>query len=194
LSDGINQEHQEITLPLIDFSSKFSLVKSQEARRKFIFDILCDIAKETVKVNSKKETQVSRGLLIVYGKFDRNENKVYGMMQLHKSSSDDSVMWIQDKKFKDFLIEKSEHSDGAIVINHDGLVLGTDIWLFVTDPFFSLEEECATRHLSAMSFSKRDDVIAIYALSEETSKVRMYVDGKRAELYDPSNTNSTNVM
>jgi len=184
----IERSQSEARKDFIDFSPKFSLVKANETRCKRIFELLCDISKETVKNKSKGLGK--RGLLLSYGKFDKNNNIVYGMVQLNKKQTNDNVMWIQDKKFKDFLIEKSETSDGAIIINHDGLVLGTDINLTVDNPIASIEDECATRHLTAMSFSEREDVISTFTLSEETSKVRVYIHGKREELFDPYNSPS----
>jgi len=178
----------------IDFSSKFALVKQKEKRSKRIYEVMCEIATEIVAPSKKKKKDDAeltvapkQGLLIAYGKFDRNNNVVDGMVQMKSVKSEqDVICWIQDEKIKEYLISKSENADGAIIVNHDGLVLASNIYLRVDYPTVELEEETATRHLTAMSFSKRDDVIATFTLSEETSKVRMYVDGKRQELFDPT--------
>lgn len=175
-------------IPSIDFTSKFSLVKTNEKRSKHIYDILCEISHNTHQKKEKGDL-VKRGLLLVFGKFDKNSYIVQGMVQLQNKNNDDNILWIQDNNFQDFLIEESEKGDGAVVINHDGLVLATQVYLLVDNPLVKIEEECATRHLTAMSFSLREDVIATFTLSEETCKVRKYVDGKRQELYDPANTN-----
>ena len=71
-------------------------------------------------------------------------------------------------------------------MNHNGQILGTGIYLTVDDPSLDIPDGTGTRHISAASFSVRDDVIATFTLSEETLAVRMWKDGAFTEQYRPN--------
>ena len=75
--------------------------------------------------------------------------------------------------------------DGAIIINHSGQILGTGVYLIVDKPTLDIPDGTGTRHISAASFSTRDDVIAVFTLSEESATVRMWKKGAFVEQYKP---------
>ncbi len=78
-----------------------------------------------------------------------------------------------------------EGSDGAIIINQSGQIIGSKVYLTVDQPSLDIPEGTGTRHISAASFSMRPDVEAVFTLSEETLTVRQWRDGHFTDQFDP---------
>ncbi len=164
--------------PYIDYSFQFNLAR--ERTEKKIFSYMCDLAKKLL------ETKRKLGLLVVLGTFDRySDYSVPGMRQLGKNTIQKyiNVAFGQFETDIEKIFESKE--DGAIIINHNGQILGTGIYLTVDHPSLEIPEGAGTRHISAASFSTRDDVISTFTLSEETLTVRLWKDGAFTEQYGP---------
>ena len=79
-----------------------------------------------------------------------------------------------------------EGSDGAIIVNRNGQIIGSRIYLVVDDSSLDVPDGCGTRHISAASFSTREDITAVFTLSEETSVVRTWKKGAFVEQFNPA--------
>jgi len=164
--------------PCVDYSFQFNMARERAEKR--IFNLMCALSKKLF------ETQTRIGLLIVLGTFDRYPDySVPGMRQLGKNTIQKyiNIAFGQFEIETEKLFETGE--DGAIIINHNGQVIGTGIYLTVENPSLDIPEGAGTRHISAASFSTRDDVIATFTLSEENLTVRMWKDGAFTEQYCP---------
>ena len=86
-------------------------------------------------------------------------------------------------------IEKllKENYDGAFVVNLTGQILGAKIYLSVDYPSLEVPEGSGTRHITAASFSKKDNIIGVYTLSEENLTVRKWKDGVFVDQFFPEN-------
>ena len=156
-----------------DFSFQFSAAREHQKVEKKVFNILCEISKE----DKKRSTKL--GILVVFGIFDTSkEYVVSGMRQIGINPSSPSFKDDVSDLFRD-------GSDGAIVINRNGQIIGSKVYLIVDNPSLEVPDGCGTRHISAASFSERDDVIAVFTLSEETSVVRTWKDGSFTDQFDP---------
>lgn len=166
---------EENQIPTADFSYQVNL--SREKVEKKIFTMLCKI---TDKLTREKQ---NRGALIVFGEFGSNVNGMrrFGPGRIEKylnvvnANSEQSIMEIFESG-----------KDGAVIIDDSGQLLGTGIYLTVDNPNLDIPEGTGTRHISAASFSKREDVIATLTMSEETGVVRMWKEGAFTEQYDPN--------
>jgi DNA integrity scanning protein DisA with diadenylate cyclase activity len=99
----------------------------------------------------------------------------------------DLYLNINFSQFKDEVMKILESgNDGAILINQDGQILAERVYLTVNDPGVEIPEGTGTRHISACSFSTRNDVLATFTLSEETLTVRIWKDGVYTEQYNPN--------
>lgn len=169
----------EIKGPFIDFSYQFNLARERVEKK--IFSYLCELSK---KLHKEKR---SIGILVVLGRFDSTEDGVVkGMRQL----GNNQIQKYTNVAFGQFDAEVckifEEGADGAIIINQNGQIIGSKIYLMVDQPSVDIPEGTGTRHISAASFSTRDDVIATFTLSEETLVVRLWKDGHFTEHFDPS--------
>tara|TARA_Y100000034_G_C6857987_1_gene390173 strand:- start:296 stop:880 length:585 start_codon:yes stop_codon:yes gene_type:complete len=178
--EGISQE-----IPHADFSFQFSAAREFLKIDKKIFTIL----KKTSKIFYKNCKKV--GTIIVLGNFDLNENHlVDGMRQIGINSIQKFISFGYSNFDSEIgkLIE--ENHDGAIIVNRSGQLLGSKIYLTVDNPSLDVPEECGTRHITAASFSKRRDVIAVFTLSEETLIVRKWKNGVFVDQFFPDEDNS----
>jgi DNA integrity scanning protein DisA with diadenylate cyclase activity len=169
---------------MADFSFQFNAAREFLKVEKKIFNALCDIAKEN---KAKKVTPKSLGILVVLGVFDgENDHHITGLRQIGINPIQKYIN-ICDKAFdKDVASILREGQDGAILVNRNGQIIGSRIYLVVDDSSLDVPEGCGTRHISAASFSTREDVIATFTLSEETSIVRNWKNGTFVEQYDPA--------
>lgn len=172
----IIEEKTKSFSPSVDFSYQLNI--GREKVEKKIFAYLCDISARLYK--DKKRV----GTLIVLGCFD-SETNVFGLRQLGTKKVDKYI----NVAFGQFEVEIiklfDSGDDGAIIINQNGQILGTEIYLMVDNPSLDIPEGAGTRHISAASFSTREDVLSTFTLSEESLAVRMWKDGQFVEQYRP---------
>lgn len=162
--------------PHVDFSYQFNI--GREKAEKKIFQFLCQIA------NDLYQQKKNIGALIVLGCFDSSPF-VDGMRQLGNKKIE-KYLNVAFGQFEAEVIKLFQaDEDGAIVVNQNGQILGTGIYLTVDNPSLDIPEGAGTRHISAASFSAREDVLATFTLSEETLTVRMWKDGQFTEQYRP---------
>jgi len=166
--------------PHVDFSMQFNFAKNSEKVEEKIFNILKNIVDQIAQ--SKLE---SLGALIVFGDFETHGPVVQGMVQMKpKQNPIESLKMIDTSHGIDCLIEYSQAPyDGAVVVDRTGQIIGAGIYLVVDDPLLDTPEDCGTRHKAAASFSKRNDVISVLTLSEETNVARIWKDGKLMRTY-----------
>ena len=165
--------------PCVDYSYQFNMARERSEKK--IYSLMCSISDTLFK--EKKRI----GVLVVLGAFDRYQDHIVpGMRQLGKNHIQKylNVAFGQFEQEVDKIFESGD--DGAIIVNHNGQILGTGIYLTVDDPSLDIPDGTGTRHISAASFSVRDDVIATFTLSEETLAVRMWKDGAFTEQYRPN--------
>lgn len=164
--------------PHVDFSFPLNLARDKTEKK--IFSYLCEVSQKLHKNGEKL------GILIVLGVFGySNESIVGGMRSLTKEKLD-VYLNVNYSQFKDDIIKMFESgNDGAIIINQDGQILAEKIYLTVDNPSVDIPEGTGTRHISAASFSTRDDVLATFTLSEETLVVRIWKDGVYTEQFHP---------
>jgi DNA integrity scanning protein DisA with diadenylate cyclase activity len=163
-----------------DFSFQFSAAREHQKVEKKIFNILCEISKE----NKEKATRL--GILVVFGVFDVAKDCIVSGMRQIGINPIQKYIDISSTSFKKDIAELfRDGADGAIVINRNGQIIGSKVYLIVDNPSLEVPEGCGTRHISAASFSERDDVIAVFTLSEETSVVRTWKGGSFVDQYNP---------
>ena len=165
----------------VDFSYQFNAARDFVKVEKSIFTILSEISRK----NFKEKRSI--GLIIVLGVFDKSDDHmVSGMRQIGVNPVQKYINICEDAFTKDIFSMLNEGADGAIVINRNGQVIGSKVYLVVDDSSLDVPDGCGTRHISAASFSTRDDIIAVFTLSEETSVVRTWKNGTFVEQFDPS--------
>ena len=163
-----------------DFSFQFSAAREHQKVEKKVFNILCDISKE----NKKKDSKL--GILVVFGIFDTGKDYVVSGMRQIGINPIQKYIDISNTAYKEEVSDLfRDGADGAIVINRNGQIIGSKVYLIVDNPSLEVPEGCGTRHISAASFSERDDVIAVFTLSEETSVVRTWKDGSFTDQFNP---------
>lgn len=148
-----------------------------------IFEILCDVSRKNAQASKQQ------GALIVLGTFAKYDYQVPGVRQIRDNPLASQLVYIDDENGEDALVDLFRY-DGAILIDQTGQMLCARAYLVVDEADITIDEECNTRHLTAASVSHRPHVIACFTISEETGKVRYYVDGKQEDMYDPSDDGS----
>lgn len=172
----ISEEKTKSYSPSVDFSYQLNI--GREKVEKKIFSYLCEISEKLFKSGKKI------GTLIVLGCFD-SETNVFGMRQLGVKKLEKYINVAFGQFEVDVVKIFESGDDGAIIINQNGQVLGTEIYLMVDNPSLDIPDGAGTRHISAASFSTREDVLSTFTLSEETLAVRMWKDGQFVEQYRP---------
>jgi DNA integrity scanning protein DisA with diadenylate cyclase activity len=178
------EENEELSLrpnkkeASVDYSYQFNMAR--ERAEKKIYNMLCSLSDEVYK------SKMRIGALIVLGTFDRYPDySVPGMRQI----GNNGIQKYLNVAFGQFEVDIKKifesGDDGAIVINHNGQILGSGIYLTVDNPGLEIPDGAGTRHISAASFSTRKDVIATFTLSEENLTVRMWKDGAFTEQHMP---------
>lgn len=172
----MNEEQAVVakTSPKVDFSYQFNVIREKVEKK--IFSLMCDISKKLLK--EKK----SIGILVVLGTFGVTTE---GMRLFGKQSIEKYINVIYPSSEADISKLFESGDDGAIIINRGGEVLGSGIYLMVDDPTLDIPEGTGTRHISAASFSQREDVLASFTLSEETLSVRLWKNGSLNEHFNP---------
>ena len=177
-SSSVSEVAKKITSA--DFSFQFSAAREHQKVEKKVFKILCEISRESIKTNKKL------GILVVFGVFDTAKDYVVsGMRQIGINPIQKYIDISNSSYNEDISGLFRDGSDGAIIINRNGQVIGSKVYLIVDNPSLEVPDGCGTRHISAASFSERDDVIAVFTLSEETSVVRTWKDGSFTDQFDP---------
>jgi DNA integrity scanning protein DisA with diadenylate cyclase activity len=163
-----------------DFSFQFSAAREHQKVEKKVFNTLCEISKEGRSKDSKL------GILVVFGIFDTSKEYVVSGMRQIGMNPIQKYIDIASPSFKEDVSGLfRDGADGAIVINRNGQIIGSKVYLIVDNPSLEVPDGCGTRHISAASFSERDDVIAVFTLSEETSVVRTWKGGSFTDQFDP---------
>lgn len=163
-----------------DFSFQFSAAREHQKVEKKVFNTLCEISKEGRSKDSKL------GILVVFGIFDTSKEYVVSGMRQIGMNPIQKYIDIASPSFKEDVSDLfRDGADGAIVINRNGQIIGSKVYLIVDNPSLEVPDGCGTRHISAASFSERDDVIAVFTLSEETSVVRTWKGGSFTDQFDP---------
>lgn len=163
-----------------DFSFQFSAAREHQKVEKKVFSILCEISKE----NMKRDRNL--GILVVLGVFDTAKDYVVlGMRQIGINPIQKYIDISSASSKKDVQALLREEADGAIIVNRNGQIIGSKVYLIVDNPSLEVPEGCGTRHISAASFSVRADVTAVFTLSEETSVVRTWKNGGFVDQYNP---------
>tara|TARA_Y100000034_G_scaffold136531_2_gene213646 strand:- start:4626 stop:5249 length:624 start_codon:yes stop_codon:yes gene_type:complete len=162
-----------------DFSFQFSAAREYQKVEKKIFNTLCSISKKNLK-------KPKFGILIVLGVFDTAKDYlIHGMRQIGRNPIQKYIDVSSSSFDKDVLALLKKGTDGAIIVNRNGQIIGSEVYLIVENPSLEVPEGCGTRHISAASFSVREDVLAVFTLSEETSVVRNWKNGEFVDQYDP---------
>ena len=163
-----------------DFSFQFSAAREHQKVEKKVFSLLCEVSKEN------KDRQKKLGILVVFGVFDTAKDYIVSGMRQIGINPIQKYINISSTSFqKEIASLFREEADGAIVINRNGQIIGSKVYLIVDNPALEVPDGCGTRHISAASFSTRDDVIAVFTLSEETSIVRTWKNGEFVDQYNP---------
>jgi DNA integrity scanning protein DisA with diadenylate cyclase activity len=175
----MNQEESTRT-SCVDFSFQFSAAREFQKVEKKIYNNLIEVSKNCYK------TGLKIGCLIVYGYFDLyRDHNVPGMRQIGLNPVQKYLNIAISSFEKDFVSMIKDNQDGSIIVNRDGQILGSKIYLTVDNPVLDVPEGCGTRHITAASFSMRKDVMSVFTLSEETFLVRTWKDGQISEQYNP---------
>jgi len=165
----------------IDFSYQFNAARDFQKVEKSIFTLLSQISRNNFNENR------NIGLIIVLGVFDKSDDHmVPGMRQIGVNPIQKYINICEDAFTKDVFSMLNEGADGAIIVNRNGQIIGSKIYLVVDDSSLDVPDGCGTRHISAASFSTREDIIAVFTLSEETAVVRTWKNGTFVEQFDPS--------
>ncbi len=183
----IDDSAQEATKKITgtDFSFQFSAAREFQKVEKKVFNILCAISKEEVSLEKKN------GILVVFGVFDAAKDYIVPGMRQIGVNPIQKYLNISNSAFdKEIMAIFKDGSDGAIIVNRNGQILGSKIYLIVDNPGLEVPEGCGTRHISGASFSTREDVIAVFTLSEETSVVRKWKNGEFVDQYNPGEDES----
>jgi len=162
----------------LDLSSQAHLANADEKLKQSIYEILKQITREQAK-----EGQHTGGI-VVLGAFVKCNYNVHGLRQIRDNPLTGELIYTAEDNIKEKLKELFKN-DGAVIIDQSGQLLAARVYLQVNHADIKVDDECSTRHISAASFSSRDDIIACFTLSEQTGKVRVYVKGQQEEVFNP---------
>jgi DNA integrity scanning protein DisA with diadenylate cyclase activity len=178
--EAATEQPQANKVASVDFSFQFSAAREYQKVEKRIFNFLCEISKDFYS----KEKSI--GILVVLGVFDTASGYVVsGMRQIGINPVQKYINISSSTLSKDARKIFEEGADGAIVVNRNGQIIGNRVYLIVDNPALEVPEGCGTRHISAASFSSREDVLAVFTLSEETHVVRTWKDSVFVEQFSP---------
>ncbi|RLI47794.1 MAG: hypothetical protein DRP09_22075 [Candidatus Thorarchaeota archaeon] len=168
---------------ILDLTSQAQIANVNKRLEKRILVLLKQITDTDAAAGKHK------GALIVLGEFVRFDYKIPGLRQIGSNPLRGTALYVTSDEARERL-EELLHKDGAIIIDTTGQIMAAQVMLQVDHAEAEVEEECSTRHIAAASFSMREHIIACFTMSEETGKVRQYVDGKQIYVYDPQNKDS----
>ena len=171
--------------PEINYDKQVSM--AQESMRPqdlphYLFALASEVAKRWLKEGRKI------GVLVVIGSFCKGKHcRVAGLRQLGGSNPLNGRFIAADSpEFAELLHHDDVLTgDGAIVVNSTGQVLGASAYVVVDHPKAVIPEESGSRHLAAASASLRPDVVGTVTISEETRRVRLFLKGRVAAMFDP---------
>ena len=172
----MSEEEKKLQL---DLTSQAHLANNNIKIKSRILHLLKKVADKDCVAN------MHRGALIVLGEFVRYNYQVPGMRQIGSNPLAGSVLFVTDKDVEEDF-KKLLGEDGAIVVDITGQVLASRVYLQVNHADAHIDDECSARHIAAVSYSLTPHVVACFTLSEETGKVRKYIDGEQISVYDPS--------
>ena len=176
-----NTMNENVEVPCADFSFQFSAQREYLKIEKKIFNILMQLSRK--KFSTKKNS----GALIVYGNFYLNENHIVeGMRQIGINPIQKYMNFGYGNFESEIARLLEENYDGAFIVNLNGQILGSKIYLSVDHPSLEVPEGCGTRHITAASFSKRKNILAVFTLSEENYAVRKWKDGVFVDQFFPN--------
>lgn len=166
---------------VVDFSLQAKYCEEYWKIEDKIFEKLKAISQKCVAKNIKL------GAMIVFGDFSSKEDcRVEGMRQMGINYVR-KYLSFSVPEFSDEISElMMKNSDGAFIVNKDGQILATKMYLEVKNPSLDVPDGCGTRHITAASFSIRKEVESIFTLSEETAIVRVWKDGAVIEQFNPN--------
>ena len=172
---------------VVDFSLQAKYCEDYWRIEDKIFEKLKTISQKCIAKNIKL------GAMIVFGDFSSKEDyRVEGMRQIGINHVR-KYLSFSVLEFSDEISElMMKNSDGAFIVNKDGQILATKMYLEVKNPSLDVPDGCGTRHITAASFSIRKEVESIFTLSEETSIVRVWKDGAVIEQFNPNELKETN--
>ena len=166
--------------PQVDFSFQFSAEREHNKVEKKIFTQMCRVSKQCFNL------KLNRGLIIVLGIFDNNENHIVQGMRQIGINPIQKYLNFSNTNFEQEIAKLLDlNYDGAYIINRTGQVLGAKIYLSVDKPSLEVPDGCGTRHITAASFSTRKNVLAVFTLSEETLIVRTWKEGNFVDQFMP---------
>jgi len=166
--------------PTVDFSIQFQLATNNETIERSVVAALRGFARDSESGKIEKT-----GSIVVIGDFLKHGPEIGGLIQMKpRESPVESVIDVSTKEGTDFLLKYSKQPhDGAIIVDTTGQIIGAGIYLIIDDPTLDVPDDCGTRHKAAASFSNRDDVVSVITLSEETSAVRVWKDGRPSQVF-----------
>jgi DNA integrity scanning protein DisA with diadenylate cyclase activity len=168
----------------LDLSAQAHLANADERLKQLIYEVLKQITKE----QSKEEKHT--GGIVVLGAFVKCNYNVPGLRQIRDNPIAGELLYVTEDNIKDKLRELFKN-DGAVIIDQSGQLLAARVYLQVDHADIKVDDECSTRHISAASFSNRDDIVASFTLSEQTGKVRVYVKGQQEDVFNPKQKRET---
>ena len=163
---------------VLDLSSQAHLADADEKLKQLIYGLLKEITREQTKVGQRT------GGIVVLGAFVKCNYLVRGVRQIRDNPIAGELIYVTEENIKEKLNELFKN-DGAVVIDQSGQILAARVYLQVDHASIKVDDECSTRHISAASFSSRDDIVACFTLSEQTGKVRIYVKGQQEDVFNP---------
>lgn len=174
------KENDNVEAPSVDFSMQFNFAKNSEKVEERIFAVLKDLVGQVAQDKIQP-----LGALIVFGDFEAHGPVISGMVQMKpKQNPIESFKTVENVHGVDCLVEFSRAPyDGALVVDRTGQIIGAGVYLVVDNPLLDTPEDCGTRHKAAASFSKRNDVISVFTVSEETNVARIWKEGKLVQTY-----------
>ena len=186
----MNQTELEVLVdnekPFVDFTQQAKYCEEYLRIEDKIFEKLQKISIECSKTNSRL------GVMVVFGDFCSQEGcRVEGVRQMGINFIRKFISFSVESFSKEITDLMTKNSDGAFLVNKNGQVLATKMYLEVLNPSLDVPEGCGTRHITAASFSTRKEVKSIFTLSEETSIVRIWKDGIVIEQFDPNENQET---
>jgi len=174
-------------VPFVDFSTQFALSSSVDEVEDAIISGILEIAK---KASQGKIDKV--GSLVVLGNFEKFGPKIEGMTEMKPGKNPiKNLHMVNTSDVKLIFAYSVPPADGAIIIDRSGQIIGAGIYLVIDNPLIDVPHDCGTRHKAAASFSLRDDVIAVYTLSEETNLTRIWKNGIIEKVIDIKENRAT---
>lgn len=157
----------------LNIGSQLSLVKNIEKVEESITEVL----KSILETREKSKGKIVGGLLVVYGDFS---DVVFDVEQMGENPFAGQLVTIYDTDICDVLIDHMSNvqNDGAILVNVDGQFITGNAYLVIRDLRGEKPPNTGTRHLAASAFSKRDDILSCFVLSETRNTVVKFAEGE----------------